>query len=666
LSLATAEKLFKHIAAVVVDEWHELLGNKRGVQLQLCLARLRCWQPELMVWGLSATLGNLQQARDQLCPGGKLVAGLQRDKPRCEVILPQTIDAFPWAGHMGLRHAALLLPYLEAKQTTLIFLNTRGQAERWYQALLQAKPEWAGQMAIHHSALAKPVRQWVEQQLREGMIKVVVCTSSLDLGVDFSPVEQVVQVGSPKGIARLLQRAGRSHHQPGKVSEILLFPTHAFEIIEYEAAKLAVQRDLIEPRPPLHKPYDVLIQHCVTLALGGGFTSELLYNEITQCPPYAELTRAEFESILQFIVSGGSALQAYPEYHKVEVIDGVYQVINKRIAQRHRMNIGTINADAMVNVKFQRGKTIAAVEENFISKLKPGDTFYLNGRSLEFLRMKDLTAIVKAAKKKSTVIPRWVGGRLPLSAALSELVQEVIATPASLPCLNDLFIKQRTLSHIPQQQELLIEQVKTRDGYHTFVFPFAGRLCHEMLASLWSYRLLHEQKNTLSVAVNEYGFEICSAKPLDLSAQRITSLLSIENLTEDLLQGTNQAQLGQQRFRDIARIAGLVFAGYPGSGKSTRQIQASTSLLYNVLQQYDADNLLLQQAMREVYTQAFELQRLEDVMQQCVRKTVVLKSPDRLTPFAFPLWVELQRMQLSSEDLATRIERMLLRVAHDN
>lgn len=665
LSYKASPELFSQLDCIVMDEWHELLGTKRGVQAELCVARLKKWRPQVKIWGLTATLANLSTAMYHLLghKNGIIIEGLQKSPPKLNIIIPEKIEHFPWAGHLGLQQAPRLLPYLEAKKTTLIFVNTRSQAEQWYLRLLDLQPAWSGLMALHHSSIDKKTRQWVEDSLREGKLKIVVCTSSLDLGVDFSPVEQVVQIGSPKGIARLLQRAGRSQHSPKGESEIILLPTHAFEILEYEAAKTAIAEKAIEPRTPLKKSFDVLIQHLVTIALGTGFTEEGMFLEVISAPSFSNLSTREWRKILDFIVYGGQALTAYPSYRKVVNDEGFYHVLDKQIAYRHRMNIGTITSDAMVTVKFQRGKSIAQVEESFIQKLKPGDTFLINGRSVEYLRMHDLQVIVKLSKKRPKLIPRWLGGRLSLSSLLNHYLQGLIAQlhefPEKIPYFKELLYIQKERSRIPLANELLIEQTKTKDGYHSFFFVFGGRLLNEILAILLAYRLTQRLGNTISIAVNDYGFDLCASTKLIFTQNLLKEILNSESIAEDLTSATNSTQLYQRHFRDIARIAGLVFSGYPGAQKSLRQIQASSTLLYKVLSQYDPESILLTQSKNEVFSDSLSLEHLIFFMKSLQNKQYYIHSCDKLTPFAFPLWVEMQRLTLSAEHLDDRIQRML-------
>ncbi|MBW8901978.1 MAG: DEAD/DEAH box helicase, partial [Massilia sp.] len=345
LSHAQAQAQFAHLDMVIVDEWHELMGSKRGVQVQLALARLRHWRPQLVVWGLSATMGNLRQAQDVLLGVGKgvLVEGDLRKEIRVDSLIPANVSRFPWGGHLGIEMLQPVIAEIERYNATLVFTNTRSQSELWYQNILEARPDWAGLIALHHGSLDREVRDWVELGLKKGELKAVICTASLDLGVDFLPVERVLQVGSAKGIARLLQRAGRSGHAPGRVSRVTLVPTNSLELLEAAGAKQAVIARSIEARLVPNKPFDVLVQHLVTVALGGGFRSEELLAEARGAWSYRHLSEEEWQWALDFVARGGQSLTVYPEYQRVlPDEEGVYRVPNLAIGRRHRMGIGTI------------------------------------------------------------------------------------------------------------------------------------------------------------------------------------------------------------------------------------------------------------------------------------------------------------------------------------
>jgi ATP-dependent helicase Lhr and Lhr-like helicase len=673
LARADARTALSTLRMIVVDEWHELLGNKRGVQLQLALARLRHWQPELIVWGVSATLGNQSHAEQVLIPqgGGVSVQGQSEKALQVDTLLPPAIERFPWAGHIGLKMLPQVVAELDACASSLVFTNTRAQSEIWYQALLEARPDWAGLIALHHSSLSRDTRDWVEQALKDGHLKAVVCTSSLDLGVDFLPVERVLQIGSAKGVARLMQRAGRSGHAPGRTSRVTLVPTHSLELIEAVAARDAVEQRRIEPRLSPHKPLDVLVQHLVSMALGGGFIPEDLYEEVCGAWAYRDLTLADWAWALAFVRHGGMSLTAYPDYRRVEPDEhGVWRVPDARLARRHRMSIGTIVSDASINLKFWSkgggGKQLGSVEEGFIARLKPGDGFLFAGRLLELVRVENMTAYVKRSTAKKAAVPRWNGGRMPLSNELAEAVVRRFTAAAQgefagpeMHALRPLLDTQMRWSGLPTAENLLAEVLKSREGWHLFLYPFAGRQVHLGLASLLARRVSQRQPVTFSIAVNDYGLELLSATPVDWAEHLNGALFNADHLLADVLASLNAGELALRRFREIARIAGLVFAGYPGAPKSTRQVQASSGLFFQVFKQYDADNLLLAQAGEEVLREELDIARLEQTLQRINRMKLDVHLIKRPTPLGFPLLVERMRESMSSEKLADRIRRMV-------
>ncbi len=669
LSYADGASWFRRLACVVVDEWHELLGTKRGVQLELCLARLRGVAPGLRTWGLSATLANLAEARDVLLgPGarGRLVRGQAPKTVRIRSVLPETLERFPWAGHLGIRLLPAVVDAIESKGSTLLFTNTRSQAELWFQGLVDARPDWVGRVALHHGSIDRKLRQRIEDGLRAGGLRCVVCTSSLDLGVDFSPVDQVMQVGSPKGVARLLQRAGRSGHQPGAVSEVLCVPTHAFELVEIAAARRAAGQGRIEARRPLARSLDVLAQHLVTVALGGGFEAGAMRAEVSRTHAFAGLSDAEWGWVMDFVTRGGQALQGYPQYRRVEAVDGLYRVTDRGIGQRHRMGIGTIASDTAMSIRWLTGGSLGTIEEAFISRLERGDRFLFAGRLVELVQVRDMTAYVRRAKKGKHTVPRWQGGRMPLSTELADSVLEVLEAAesgadesAELTAIAGLLELQRRWSRLPVPGELLVEITGSREGVSLFCYPFAGRLVHEGLATLLAWRLSRETAATFTLSANDYGLELLSREAPAIDESRLAGLLAPGDLEADLLACMNTSEIAKRRFRDIARIAGLVFQGYPGRGKSTRQIQASSGLIFDVLERYDGDNLLLDQARREVLESQLETRRMRETLEAIAAKHIVFERPKRLTPLAFPLWAErLQSQILSSETWRDRVERM--------
>lgn len=751
LHLLLAQKgypeVFASLKIIAIDEWHELLGGKRGVLVELAISRLVGLKHQvvsgkdqekqkgesqskksagrdqeeanqdvnskyqdkiqqqpttqqttpklqtnkktgneinnLIIWGISATIGNLEQAKEVLLAslsfdknqpttgsahpfaGGEIIIAKLHKEIVIESVLPAEIEKFPWAGHLGLNLAQQAVDIIRANTTTLVFINTRGMSERWYQALLNLAPDLAGAIALHHGSIEHELRIWVEEALHTTKLKAVVCTASLDLGVDFRPVETVIQVGSPKGVSRFLQRAGRSGHQPGQVSRIYFLPTHSLELVEAAALKEAIKENMIESREPQILCFDVLIQYLCTIAISEGFLPDQLFREVKQTYCFAEMTRDEFNQVLQSIVNGGAALQVYDDYKKVEVgEDGIYRMKNRRMAMRHRMHIGTIVSDPMLKVKFVAGGYIGVIEEYFISRLEPGTVFTLAGRNLELVMVKDMTVLVRKSNSGKSIVPSWQGGRMPLSSNLSSMLRrkfnEAFNNPkdVELQVLQPLFQLQEHLSHVPKADEFLIEQIETKDGFHLFVYPFEGRLVHEAMAAILAYRIGQLMPITFSFAMNDYGFELLSDQPIPVDDSNVYELFTTENLFADIRKSVNSTEMARRKFREIAVIGGLIFQGYPGEHKKARHLQSSASLLFNVFAEYDSNNLLIRQAYNEVMEQQMEEFRLRQMLERVQHSKIILTFPKQLTPFCFPIKVDSIRENMSSEKLEDRIRKM--------
>jgi len=664
------DKFFSGLEFVVVDEWHELMGSKRGVQTELALSRLRAINPGLKVWGISATIGNLQQAKDILLGESSKQAPIVKasieKKIVIETIYPDVVEKYSWVGHLSITLLPKIIPIIKKSKSTLVFVNVRSQAEIWYHRLIDEAPWLAGQVALHHGSLSITIRKWVEDNLHEGNLKAVVCTSSLDLGVDFRSVDTVIQIGSAKGIARFMQRAGRSGHSPGALSKIYFVPTNSLEIVEGSALRYAISHHIMEDRIPYIRSFDVLVQYMVTLAVSNGFNANELFEEVKTTHCFKSITREEFNWCLQFITSGGSSLKVYDEFHKVVLVDGLYRVTSRAIAMRHRLSIGTIVSDSMMQVKKVSGKRLGVVEENFISRLTPGDTFWFGGENWVLVSVKDMEARVRKSNTKSGMVPAWLGGRLPLSAPLSRSIRDqfddyVNKTISSeeLKRLSPLLDLQHKLSYVPRKDELLIEQFKTRDGYHLFIYPFEGRFVHEGMGSILAYRIGLLQPFTFSIGMNDYGFELLSDKEVDIQMVIDNNLFSPEHLYEDALRSLNATETAMRKFRDIATIAGLIFTGYPGKQKKTRHLQASSQLFFKVFEDYEKDNLLLRQAYDEVLDFQLEITRMQNAFKKISSQKIVVSAPQRPTPFSFPILVDTLREKFSNEDIQTRIKKIL-------
>jgi ATP-dependent Lhr-like helicase len=670
-SQAPSTVFFGSVTSIIVDEWHELLSTKRGVQTELALSRIKnLSQNQVKIWGISATIGNLEEALNVLLGENKhanpiIIKAQIQKKTEIETIFPDKIERFPWYGHLGIKLLPKLLPIIDGSRTTLLFTNTRSQTEIWYREILNKKPEYAGVMAMHHGSIDNQIRMWVEEALNEGKLKLVVCTSSLDLGVDFSPVETIIQIGGPKGISRFLQRAGRSGHSPGQVSRIYFVPTHSLELVEGAALKTAEQKNIHESRFPIEKPLDVLVQYLVTLSVGTGFEPHTLFREIKKTSAYKDLTEKEWSWALEFITSGGKSLSNYTEYSKVEVNGNIFSVNSRRTKTRHRLSIGTIVGDPVFNVRFKGGGHLGTIEESFISSLNIGDTFWFGGRPLEFIQLKDMTVFVKKSTRKGGRIPVWGGGRLPLSSKLADLIKEKLDEAShdeycgpEMEKVKPLLELQKAWSELPGKSKLLIEKINTDNGFHIFIYPFEGRFVHEILSALIAFRISKIKPFSFSIAMNDYGFELLSDQEIPIEEALELDLFSPDHLLDDIEACINSSGLAKMKFRDIATIAGLIFKGYPGKIIPNKHLQSSSGLLFEVFNQYDPDNLLIKQAKEEVITLQLDYKRLIDALNRINGQEIILRYPEKITPFAFPIMADRLRQKLTTEKISDRILRL--------
>jgi len=665
--------IFQHVKTIVVDEWHELVGSKRGVQTELFISRCLTIQPKLKIWGISATIGNLDEATDVLLypidhSRRKVIKADLEKNIILKSVIPDEMERFPWAGHLGLKLAARVVEIIHSSNSCLIFTNTRAQCEIWYQHLLDLDDTLAGQLAMHHGSISRDIREWVEEALYEGKIKGVVCTSSLDLGVDFRPVDTIIQIGSPKGVSRFIQRAGRSGHQPGADSHIWFVPTHALELAEAAGLRLAIQNKALEARIPYVRSFDVLIQYLMTLAVSDGFKPEVIFSEITATHCYAHISNDEWQRILNFLLYGSESLQAYDEYKKVEKDEtGYYHVPDKRIALRHKLSIGTIVSDAMISIKLLKGSRLGSIEEWFVSQLNPGDTFWFAGRALELLRIKDMTAIVRLSSAKNGKIPAYMGGRMPLSSELSTVLQqkltdyrEGIIQDPEIMALVPIFEMQKARSVLPSKNEFLVEYFTSKEGYHLLMYPFEGRNVHEGMAALMARRLSYTTPISFSIAMNDLGFELLSDQPLNIDELINPELFSTKDLALDIQSSINSVEMARRKFRDIARISGLIFQGFPGRQKKERHIQASSQLMFEVFREYEPEHLLFMQTYDEVMTFQLEESRMRNTLKKIAESRIILSKPKKATPFSFPIIVDRLREKMSSEKLEDRIKRMTI------
>lgn len=680
LSYPEARESFANLELVVVDEWHELLGSKRGVLLELALARLVSMLPALLIWGASASIGNPQEALSVLCatrPQARLVRAAHRRQLILQTLLPDATRRFAYAGHLGIQQLRQVLAAIGNAGSSLCFTNVRSQAELWYQALAAVWPYAPEELALHHGSLSTAQRQAVEQGLRESRLRAVVCTSALDLGVDFPGVEQVIQIGSPRGLARLLQRAGRSQHRPHLASRVVMVPTHAFELIEFAAMRRSVDAGEVESRVPLELCLDVLIQHLASCAIGSGFNADEMWHEVRRSHAFRKLDATDYARCLDVIVRGGSALASYPDFQRVVCADGIYRMETRAQITRHRMSIGTITSESTIAIRLMRGGKLGEVEEGFIARLTPGTRFHFAGRALELVRIHDMVAHVRLAQGNSpTVVPRFSGGSLPISATLGaalrrELGQLQADSPERMAAAA-MLATQAQRSRVPQPDELLIEYRVRADRNlapgadqsrraELYLYPFAGRRLHEGLGALIAVRLSRQQQLSLSYSANDYGLVLNSNTPqafATLDAGRWRELLSPLTLDEDLRAVANLSELARRKFREIARVVGFTPPSLPGRAvRSMRQLQASSSMLYEVLREHDAQHVLLELALREALGAELDRAGLGECLERLQAQQLLQVEISELTPFSFPLWAEFQRGEVSSEDWRTRIER---------
>ena len=694
ISQAGAADRFAHLRCLVLDEWHELLGSKRGVLLQLGREHLRGICGTLQIWALSATLADEHEAlAGAVGPGTDAVvirAELSREV-HLEPLIPERLDAFPWGGHLGLVMRRALAQRLQAERSTLIFTNTRNQAERWYTALLEERPEMEGRVALHHGSIDGGIRSAVEEGLREGRLRWVVATSSLDLGIDFRPVEEVVQIGSAKGVARLLQRAGRSGHRPGELSRIVLVPTNALELVEMLALERARRAGRLEPRPTPRHALDVLLQHLLNLAAGDGLEAASAFNEARATLAYRDLDHELYRELVDFLQSGGRSLSAYEQYRKLapappSTAEGDRRLVfrDERLRRVHRMNIGTITSNPHLRVAFKNGTVLGEVEEGFVSRLRKGDVFFFGGHRLEYVMLQQETLRVRRARGARAVAPSWPGGRLPISETLGDELRAILDelrdgaaaedgdngedgdsdwTAAVRAALAPIRRAQLLQSALPAAGELLCEVLTYRGAGYLFIYPFQGSHVHQGIAAVIATRLARRRSGTYLTSVNEYGLLVQSGDGGDalagLIAESAADLFSTAGLEADLEASLNLSDMARVEFREIAQITGLVLRRMPGHEARLRQIQASSNLLFDVFREFDPEHPLYREAFRAVLARQLDYERLVRTLERMAGARLVIARPGHPTPLGFPLFAGSVANQVSNEDHEERIRRLI-------
>ena len=676
LASADAPYLFGGLRRVVLDELHALVTSKRGDLLSLDLARLWRIAPGLVATGLSATVAEPDELCRFLVPQPEagqsfadLVVASGGAEPNVTMLAPD--EYLPWSGHSA-RHAfPQIYELIKRHRMTLVFVNTRSQAEMIFQALWEMNEDSLA-IALHHGSLDVAQRRKVEQAMTAGKLRAVVCTSSLDLGVDWGDIDLVINVGAPKGASRLLQRIGRANHRMDEPSRGILVPANRFEVLECEAAIRAVA-DHAQDTPPLRiGALDVLAQHVLGAACGEPFTADDLFREVRTAAPYAGLSRADFDAVLDFVATGGYALKAYERFAKIrQGKDDRWRVANPTVAQRYRMNVGTIVEADMLKVRLVRsraggagptgriawgGRVLGEVEEYFIEMMVPGDTFVFAGEVLRYEALVENEVYVSRATAEDPKIPAYEGGKFPLSTYLADRVRRMLAEPAQWPQLpepvREWLRLQQWRSLVPKQSELLVETFPRADKYYLVCYPFEGRLAHQTLGMLLTRRLERARLKPLGFVANEYALAVWGLGDVAFEVSRGTlslpALFDEDMLGDDLEAWLAESALMKRTFRNCAIIAGLIERRFPGEEKSRRQVTISTDLVYDVLRKHQADHVLLRAARADAATGLLDIRRLGEMLSR-IRGRIVHKPLDRVSPLAVPAMLEIGRESVYGE-----------------
>lgn len=642
LSYRDADRYFAHLRFIIVDELHAMAPNKRGELLALGLARLRSLAPEVRMIGLSATVADVEGLTRFIGSGGQaaLIDGGPGPVPEIRILSSQM--RIPWAGHMT-RHA---LPEvhqaIRQSNTALVFVNTRAQAEVIFHALWRLNDDNLP-IALHHGSLAPEQRRKVEAAMVRGDLRAVVCTATLDLGIDWGAVDRVIQIGAPKGLSRLVQRIGRSNHRMDEPSQALLVPSNRFEVLECQAAAAAVQQGELDADPRRAGGLDVLAQHLLGMACAGPFDPGQQYRETLNAAPYRDLTREDFDRVLDFVATGGYALRRYERFRRLTRDEnGLVSVANPIVARQYRLNVGTIVEAPMINVKLRRGRMLGQVEEWFIEQLEIGDTFAFAGEILRFEGMRETTATVTRAAGEEPSVPSYYGGKFPLSTYLAARVRQMLGDEdrqRDLPGQVKEWLRlQRWRSVLPGADDLLVETFP-RGGKHYFVcYPFEGRLAHQTLGMLLTRRMERAGLRPLGFVASEYALAVWSLNEVREPAP----LFSEDMLGDELEEWLQESNLMKRTFRNVGVIAGLIERRHPGQEKTGRQLTISSDLIYDVLREYEPDHVLLRATYADAATGLLDIGRLAAMLAR-VQGRIVHQALDRVSPLAVPLMLEIGR-----------------------
>ncbi len=672
LASADAPYMFGTLKRVILDELHSLVTSKRGDLLSLGLARLFKLAPELITIGLSATVAKPDELRRFLVaqpPDGRAHADLVTAQAGAQPIVTMldTEEHLPWAGHSARHALGEIYAHIKTHKTTLVFVNTRSQAEFLFQELWRNNDDNLA-IALHHGSLDVAQRRRVEDAMATGKLRAVVCTSSLDLGVDWGDVDLVINVGAPKGCSRLLQRIGRSNHRLDEPSEAVLVPANRFEVLECRAAIEAVAENAQDTPPLRTGALDVLAQHILGRACGEPFIAEELYAEICAAAPYAALSRADFDAAVDFVATGGYALKAYERFAKIrQDKDGRWRITHPRVAQRYRMNVGTIVEADMIKVRLVRsrrsgavvprgGRLLGEVEEYFIETLRPGDTFVFAGEILKYEALVEDEVYVSRSDATDPKVPAYEGGKFPLSTYLAARVRAILAKPEEWRALPEQVREwleiQQWRSILPKAGDLLVETFPRAANHYLVCYPFEGRLAHQTLGMLLTRRLERARLRPLGFVANEYALAIWGLGDIALHIKRgdfsLAQLFDEDMLGDDLEAWLAELALMKRTFRSCAIIAGLIEKRFPGEEKSRRQLTISTDLVYDVLRKHQPDHILLRAAHSDAATGLLDIKRLAEMLSR-IRGRIVHKALHHVSPLSVPVLLEIGRESVYGE-----------------
>jgi len=673
LAAPDAATYFKGLERLVLDELHALTPNKRGQLLSLGIARLRRLAPGLRLAGLSATVPDARPLIDYLTPqntngaaSAKLIRGKSGAEPRVDVLASE--ERIPWSGHSG-RHAFQeVYEQIKAANLTLVFVNTRSQAEATFAALWRMNEDNLA-IALHHGSLEIDRRRKVEAAMARGELRAVVCTSTLDLGIDWGEVDLVIQMGAPKGASRLTQRIGRANHRMNEPSRALLAPANRMEVLECIAAKQAIEEGALDGEAPRKGGLDVLAQHILGVACAAPFHPDALYREIRTAAPYAGLSRKDFDDAVEFVATGGYALKRYERYRRiVKDADGAYRIRDHRVAQQYRMNVGTIVEAPSLNVRLasakgpkRPGRKLGTLEEWFFESLAPGDPFYFAGEVLRLERIEGNDAIVTRAFSEAPRIPTWGGNKFPWSTYLATRVRRMLYDPSTWSAYPEQvrfwLEKQREVSRIPKPDELLVETFPYQERFFLVCYPFDGWLAHQTLGVLLTKRLERFGAQPIGYVPTEYALSVWSRQ--DMGRVDMDALFDEDMLGDDLETWLADALLMKRTFRNCAVIAGLIERKHPGQEKSGRQIAFSADLIYDVLREHEPDHLLMRAAWDDAAAGFLDLKRLQGLLTRT--KGRINHAPlTRVSPLAAPVMLEIGR-----EIIARSASEEMLKTASD-